>query len=133
MKISELTPDTKKAEATGTIFSMGAPVDGAGWIRCNAILKDNSGQIKLVLWNEDIPKVNEGDTIKIENGYVKDYKGTLQLSTGKYGKLTVIEKGKVPQPTSLSDKPLLLQIAEGLEYEAEKLLEMAKDCRKQTK
>jgi replication factor A1 len=53
-------------------------------------LKDETGKITLTLWNEQVRQVMVGDKIKIENGYAKSYKNILQLSTGKYGKITVI-------------------------------------------
>jgi replication factor A1 len=56
----------------------------------NAVIEDDSGTIVLVLWGEQADNVNEGDTVKIENGYVKDWNNSLQLSVGKYGKLTVL-------------------------------------------
>jgi replication factor A1 len=56
----------------------------------DATLKDESGKITLTLWNEQVKRVMVGDKIKIENGYAKSYKNILQLSTGKYGKITVI-------------------------------------------
>ena len=56
----------------------------------DATLKDESGKIVLTLWNEQVKQVMVGDKIKIENGYAKSYKNILQLSTGKYGKITVI-------------------------------------------
>jgi replication factor A1 len=56
----------------------------------DATLKDETGKITLTLWNEQVKQVMVGDKIKIENGYAKTYKNILQLSTGKYGKLTVI-------------------------------------------
>ena len=56
----------------------------------DATLKDETGKITLTLWNEQVRQVMVGDKIKIENGYAKSYKNILQLSTGKYGKLTVI-------------------------------------------
>ena len=56
----------------------------------DATLKDETGRITLTLWNEQVRQVMVGDRVKIENGYVKSFKGVLQLSTGKYGKLTVI-------------------------------------------
>ena len=34
----------------------------------NAIITDETGTIKLVLWNEQIDAVSVGDTIHIENG-----------------------------------------------------------------
>jgi replication factor A1 len=56
----------------------------------DATLKDETGKITLTLWNEQVKQVMVGDKVKIENGYAKSYKNVLQLSTGKYGKLTVI-------------------------------------------
>ena len=55
----------------------------------DAVLADESGSIKLTLWNEQIDQVNVGDNIKIENGYVTSFKGEIQLNVGKFGKMTV--------------------------------------------
>ena len=56
----------------------------------NAKLKDKSGEVKLTLWNDQIEKVVKGNKVKIENGWVKEYRGELQISTGKFGKLTIL-------------------------------------------
>lgn len=56
----------------------------------NANIKDDSGTMTLVLWNDQIDLVKEGDTIKIENGYVNEWQGALQLTLGKFGKMTVL-------------------------------------------
>ena len=48
---------------------------------------DDSGEIKLSLWNDEIAKFNIGDKIKITNGYVSEFNGEKQLSAGKYGKI----------------------------------------------
>jgi replication factor A1 len=55
----------------------------------DAVLADESGSVKLTLWNEQIDMVNVGDKIKIDNGYVTSFKGEIQLNVGKFGKLTV--------------------------------------------
>jgi replication factor A1 len=55
----------------------------------DAIVADETGSIKLTLWNEQIDQVNVDDTVKIENGYVTSFKGEIQLNVGRYGKLTV--------------------------------------------
>jgi replication factor A1 len=55
----------------------------------DAVVADETGSIKLTLWNEQIEQVNVGDNIKIENGYVTSFKGENQLNVGKFGKLTV--------------------------------------------
>ena len=54
-----------------------------------AIIADETGTIKLTLWNEQINQVNINDTLKVENGYVTSFKGENQLNVGKYGKLTI--------------------------------------------
>ena len=56
---------------------------------CNIEAKDETGTIKISLWNDQIDQVNAGDKIKIENGYVNEWQGELQLTTGKFGTLTV--------------------------------------------
>ena len=57
---------------------------------CNAVIEDESGKIKLTLWNDEIEKVNIGDKIKITNGYCSEFQGEKQLSAGKFGKLEKI-------------------------------------------
>jgi len=61
---------------------------------CTAVIKDASGEIKLSLWNEQVDNVNVGDTVKISNGYVNEFQGEKQLTTGKFGKLEVVSKGQ---------------------------------------
>ncbi len=55
----------------------------------DAVVADETGSIKLTLWNEQIEQVNIGDNIKIDNGYVTSFKGETQLNVGKFGKLAV--------------------------------------------
>jgi replication factor A1 len=52
-------------------------------------IEDETGSIKLTLWNEQIDQVNVNNTVKIENGYVTSFKGEIQLNVGRYGTLTV--------------------------------------------
>jgi len=54
-----------------------------------AVIGDETGTIKLTLWNEQINQVNVEDTVKVENGYVTSFRGEIQLNVGRYGKLTV--------------------------------------------
>lgn len=56
----------------------------------NAVVEDESGEITLTLWNEDVDKVKVGDKIKISNGYVSEFNAQKQLTSGKFGKLEVI-------------------------------------------
>lgn len=56
----------------------------------DAVVADETGSIKLTLWNEQIDQVNVNDKIKVENGYVTSFRGEIQLNVGRYGKLTVL-------------------------------------------
>jgi len=55
----------------------------------DAMVSDETGSIKLTLWNEQIDQVEVGNIVKIENGYVTSFKGEIQLNVGKFGKMTV--------------------------------------------
>ena len=60
-----------------------------------AIAKDDTGDIKLTLWNDDIEKVKAGDKVHLTNGYVNEWQGEMQLTTGRLGKLEVVGKADV--------------------------------------
>ena len=54
----------------------------------DAVIADETGSVKLTLWNEQIEQVNVGDNVKVDNGYVTSFKGEIQLNVGKFGKLS---------------------------------------------
>jgi replication factor A1 len=56
-----------------------------------ALVADDTGEIKLCLWNDQIEAVSAGDTVKIENARISTFKGERQLSLGKKGTLNNIE------------------------------------------
>jgi len=94
MKISELKAGTGNATVEGEIVAKEEPREvvtrfGKRTRVANATLKDDSGEITLSLWGDDIDKVQVGQKVKVDNGYVSEFKGTLQISAGKYGKINV--------------------------------------------
>lgn len=93
MKIAELKPGMRRVDVMGEITEMERPRDvqtkfGPGQV-ASATLTDESGSVKITLWNESISKVQPGDTVSISNGYVDSFRGELQLNVGRYGSLTV--------------------------------------------
>jgi replication factor A1 len=61
--------------------------DGSAHKVSDALVGDETGVVYLTLWDDNIEKVNDGDSIRIENGYVTLFKGNIRLNIGKYGKL----------------------------------------------
>ncbi len=95
MAIKDLKPRQGKVEVIVQVIDKEEPREfnkfGKTGRVCNAKVKDATGEVKLTLWNEDIEKVNVGDTVKISNGWVGEWQGELQLSTGRFGSMEVIE------------------------------------------
>ncbi len=60
---------------------------------CNATIRDDTGNVTLTLWNDQIDQVEVGATVKISNGFVSEWQGEKQLSTGRFGTLEVVGKG----------------------------------------
>ena len=56
-----------------------------------ALIWDETGTIRLCLWNEQISSVSVGDTVRIENARVSLFRGERQLSIGTRGLLTNVE------------------------------------------
>lgn len=52
--------------------------------------RDDTGEVTLTLWNEEIDRVKQGDRVRVSNGWVSSFRNKLQLSAGKYGKLEVL-------------------------------------------
>lgn len=95
MQINELKAGQKSVDIEVEVSSVGEVREFQKYGRrgrvATAVVKDDSGEINLTLWNEDIDKVKEGSKIKVENGYVNEFQGEPQLTAGKFGKLIVLE------------------------------------------
>ena len=65
--------------------------------------KDETGEINLSLWNEQVDQVKPGDKVHITNGYVNEFQGEKQLTTGKFGKLEVV--GQAEAAPAAEPKP----------------------------
>jgi len=62
----------------------------------NALIADETGAIKLCLWNEKINAVSVDSVVQIENASVTKFRGETQLRLGKNGRLSVIENTSFP-------------------------------------
>jgi len=95
LKINELRDGMKRVNIEAKVTEKSDPREVVSRFKdqtlkvANAMITDETGTIKLTLWNEQINQVNVNDVIKVENGYVTSFRGEIQLNVGKYGILTV--------------------------------------------
>ena len=69
-----------------------------------ALIADETGTIKLCLWNGQIASVSAGDTVQIENAQVSSFRGEKHMTLGKTGTLSNVETFK-PKVASI-DLPI---------------------------
>jgi len=95
LKINELRDGMKRINVTAKVTEKSDTREVTSRFKdqalkvANAVIADETGTIKLTLWNEQINQVNVNDTVKIQNGYVTSFRGEIQLNIGKFGTLTV--------------------------------------------
>ncbi len=95
MKISELRQGACEGSVEGEIVELEEPKEiqtkfGKTLTVANGKLKDDSGEIKIALWNEHASSFAQGDRVRITNGWVSEFKGELKLSPGKNGTIEKI-------------------------------------------
>jgi replication factor A1 len=61
----------------------------------NAVIGDETGTIKLCLWNEQIGGISVGDNIQIKNARTFAFKGEKQLRIGRKGTLSVEQENAI--------------------------------------
>ena len=95
VKIKELRDGMKRVNVKGTVTEKSDAREVTSRFKdqtyrvCTAVMSDETGTIKLTLWNDQIEMVNVNDIIRIENGYITSFRGEIQLNAGKFGTLTV--------------------------------------------
>jgi replication factor A1 len=95
MKINELRDGMKRINVTAKVTEKSDTREVTSRFKdqtlkvATAMIADETGTIKLTLWNEQISQVNVNDTVKIQNGYITSFRDEIQLNIGRYGTLTV--------------------------------------------
>ena len=108
-KVSELQARQGKVELVGTITKLDEARSfdkfGKAGKVANAKIRDETGEVTLTLWNEQCDQVKVGDKVAVHNGWVSEYRGELQLSTGKFGSLEMMGAGEVHAQPAAPVKP----------------------------
>jgi len=97
-KVSELTPASRAVNVKAKVVSktevrnIAAGRDGAPHRVSDALVGDETGCVYLTLWDDNIDKVKEGDSITVGNGYVTLFRGNMRLNIGRYGTLEIAKE-----------------------------------------
>ena len=122
MNIKELAPRMGNVELVAEVAEIGEIREfnkfGKAGRVATARLKDESGEIELSLWNEQIDQFSKGDTVKVSNGYVKEYQGEMQLTTGMRGTIELVKKGSAVEKTAAKEQSTLAETNEMAEKPA---------------
>jgi replication factor A1 len=92
MKLTELRDGMRQVAAEGIITEVSEPRTvnlkaGGNAEVADFRLEDESGFIKLPLWDAQIDDFTKGDRVRITNGYTNSFMGELRLNVGRYGKI----------------------------------------------
>jgi replication factor A1 len=95
-KIEDLRAGMKKIHLKAKVLEIPEPNIvytrlGSSASVSNILISDETGTIRMSLWNKQINNISKGDIIELENGKVASYRGQLQLRIGRKGSLNVIK------------------------------------------
>lgn len=95
-QINDLRAGMKRVNLKAEVLEMPKPAQvhtqfGNTVMVVNAVVGDETGKIKLCLWEGQIGSISIGDNIELKNAQVCVFRGEKQLRLGKNGALTVLQ------------------------------------------
>ncbi|MDP3640006.1 MAG: OB-fold nucleic acid binding domain-containing protein [Nanoarchaeota archaeon] len=101
LKIKEIYPGMRQVSTVGKVlrkFDVNTfkKEEREGKV-CSLIIGDETGSIRLVLWNEQVDlvsTVNEDDIVLVKDAYVRENRGGKEIHLGKLGELAINPEGE---------------------------------------
>jgi len=95
--VQDLRAGMKRVNAKAEVLEIPKPAQvhtqfGNTVMVVNALVGDETGKIKLCLWEGQISSVAVGDNIEIRNAQVCVFRGEKQLRLGKKGALSILQR-----------------------------------------
>ena len=110
-QIAEITAQMKDLDLDGRVVRI-FPVNtfdkdgGEGRVQ-NIIVADESAQIRLTFWNEDVDRIKdlqEGDVVSVTHAYAKEgFRGGVEVHLGRRAEIEINPKGSPLEQLDLSD------------------------------
>ena len=97
-KISELNTFSKRVYTVVKVISVGEPrevtfrEDDSLHRVADALVADDTGSVYLTLFDQAIDDIDEDSVIRISNGYVRVYRGSMRLNIGRYGSYVTLDE-----------------------------------------
>ncbi len=96
LQIQDLRHGMKKVNLEAQVLEAPEPSPvytryGNNAVVTNAWIADETGKVKLCLWNEQTKFISVGNIIQIKNASVSTYKGERQLRLGKNGTVILLQ------------------------------------------
>jgi len=96
MTVEELTPEADEVEITGEITELPTPravTTKYGQKKITTVtFEDDTGNIDLTLWEEEIDAIEEGAKVHITGAYVREWADDVQLNIGRDGDIEQVEE-----------------------------------------
>jgi replication factor A1 len=113
VKIGQLNPRSRNVNLIAKVVSkspervVSSQYDQKEHRLSEVLIADETGAINLILWDDRIDDVREGSTIKVTNGFIKLFKGKMQLNLGRYGSVEEVDEviEEVNLDNNLSETP----------------------------
>ena len=98
--VSDLRAGMKRVNLKADVLEIPKPAQvhtqfGNTVLVVNALISDDTGKIKLCLWEGQISSIHIGDNIELRNGQVCVFRGEKQLRLGKNGSISVLKNAQV--------------------------------------
>jgi len=111
-KVEALNPNSRGVDVTVKVVSKGesretvSRTDGSTHRVADILVGDETACIYLTAWDDNVDRINEGDTINVKNGYVSIFRGSMRLNIGRQGSFEASQQsiGDPNTQNNLSDK-----------------------------
>ena len=99
MRISELQNEQKNVNIGGVVTYIGQSRDvslKSGNVEkvTTITVQDDSGSIPVNIWGSIIEKIKINSEIRLEKGYINEFRNQIQFNLGYYGKLFILLNSK---------------------------------------
>lgn len=96
LTVEELSPEHDDVEIKGTIKELPQPraiSTKYGQKRITTVVfEDDTGEIDLTLWEEEIDAIHEGASVQITGAYVREWGNDIQLNISREGEIKTVEE-----------------------------------------